>query len=648
MTMKHFLQFTLGIALICIIGSVTPLSAQILMLDNFDYPAGELLTAHNWIQQQTTATFPVSVNNGGLTATGYVASGIGNAAAVGTEGQDVFRGFVKQTLPGTLYLSFMVKVTAATTAGDFFISFKESATSTTNVNYRGRVWTKTDASGNLAFGVTKGAMTSPMVPNYTGFVYALNTTYLMVMKFTIVDGTTPNDSAQLFINPVPGNPEPAPNVICPDVNSGSDVGLGSVLLRQGTTGSSPTAIVDGVRVSKSWQSALIPSNVSTLSDLQVDGASLTGFAPNTLNYNDTVPFGQPTVAITSATTCIQATRVTTTTSTIPGTSTVVVTAENGTATTTYTIMHAYFFYTIQVVANPATAGTVSGGGVLPWGAPATVTATANAGYGFINWTELGNVLSTTPAYTFNPMYNTELVANFGLLYQVTATASPIEGGSISGAGQVVSGATITLTATPNSGYIFENWTENGIVTGTSPTLQLTNVTANHDVVGHFIQSANTFTVSATANPPEAGVITGAGNVTSGGSITLTASQNWGYVFVNWTENGSVLGNSPSLTLTNVQANHAIEANFRPVGVGLDDQSEFAVEIYPTITSDLVYISAPIQIKMIEVTDMTGRTVYTQKTLEKSTKLQTSEWKNGVYLVRIITGDKVYSRRIIRK
>ncbi|MFZ4521285.1 MAG: InlB B-repeat-containing protein [Bacteroidales bacterium] len=646
--MKRFLQVSLGITLICFLAMLQPLEGQVLMLDNFDYPAGDSLTKHNWIQQQTTATFPIMVNSSGLTYAGYIGSGIGNSTTLGVEGQDVYRGFVKQTLPGTVYMAFLAKITAATTAGDFFISLKESPTSPTNANYRGRVWVKADASNNIAFGVTKGAVTAPMVPTYTGFTYSLNTTYLLVMKFTIVAGTVPNDSAQLFINPVIGSPEPIANVICPDVLTGSDLGVGSVLLRQGTNGSSPSAVIDGIRVSKTWQAAITASNVSTLSDLQVDGTTLSGFSPTVFIYNDTVPFGQPTVAVNSTTTCVMASKVTNTTATIPGVSTVVVTAENGTSTSTYSITHAYFFYNVVVTANPAAAGTVSGGGSLPFGQPATVIATPNAGYGFINWTEFGTVVSSSPSYTFDPINNTELVANFGQLYQVTATASPVAGGTITGAGPVVAGGTITLNAAPGNGFIFENWTENGTVIGTNPTLVLTNVTANHDVVGHFTQSSSIFTVSASANPAGAGVITGSGNVPVGGSITLTAEQNWGYVFVDWTENGTVLGTFTSLTLTNVQANHSILANFRPVGVGVDEKPRVDVEIYPTIAKDIVHVKTSSLMDAFQVVDMRGNLILEQQVNDHSATISASMWHNGVYLVRVVTGTKVYTRRIIKE
>ncbi len=646
--MKRLLKLGAASVMFLCLGSIQHLCGQVLMADNFDYPAGDSLTKHNWIQQQSNALNPIMVNNGGLTYTGYVGSGIGNSAALGTDGQDLFRGFVKQTQPGTLYLTCLAKVTAATTAGDFFISFKESATSPTNVNYRGRVWVKANASNNIAFGVTKGAMTAPMVPNYTGYSYSLNTTYLIVMKFTIVAGTVPNDSAQLFINPVIGSPEPSvASVICPDVNSGTDLGLGSVLLRQGTIGSSPNVIVDGIRVSKTWQSAIIVSNVSTLSDLQVDGTTLAGFVPGVFTYNDTVPFGQPSVVLNSTTSCVLATQVTNTATTIPGTSTVVVTAENGTTTSTYTITHGYFFYNVQVFAAPSGTGTVTGGGVLPGGIPTTVTATPNTDYLFVNWTEFGNVVSTNPVYIFTPFYSTDLVGNFAQAFLVTATASPAAGGTIAGAGQVPSGGTATLTATPASGYIFENWTENGNVIGSNPVLVLANITANHDVVGHFTLSANTFTVSASSNPPAAGVITGSGNVPAGGSITLTASQNWGYVFVNWTENSIVIGTSTSLTFINVQANHSVIANFRDVGVGVSEQNNNDTRVFPTISNDMFNVEASCPIGEILVFDMTGSLVHKQKTELNSAVISASLWNNGTFVIRIITADRVYTRRIIK-
>ena len=70
--------------------------------------------------------------------------------------------------------------------------------------------------------------------------------------------------------------------------------------------------------------------------------------------------------------------------------------------------------------------------------------------------------------------------------QITAIADPTEGGVITGAGNYTSGSTCTLTATPNSGYAFVNWTRNGTVVSTNPSYTFTaNGDANY--VAHFEQ-----------------------------------------------------------------------------------------------------------------------------------------------------------------
>ena len=69
-------------------------------------------------------------------------------------------------------------------------------------------------------------------------------------------------------------------------------------------------------------------------------------------------------------------------------------------------------YTIAVSASPSADGTVSGGGTFPAGSSQTVTATANSGYSFVNWTASGSVVSTSASYTFTLNGNVTLVANF--------------------------------------------------------------------------------------------------------------------------------------------------------------------------------------------------------------------------------------------
>ncbi len=155
-------------------------------------------------------------------------------------------------------------------------------------------------------------------------------------------------------------------------------------------------------------------------------------------------------------------------------------------------------YTVTATANPATGGTVSGGGTYYEGATCNLMATANEGYTFINWTKNGQSVSTNLAYSFTVTENVSLVANFELnTYEVTATANPSEGGTVSGAGTYYHGQSCALTATANEGYTFINWTANGTLLSTDPTYSFT-VMGNTTCVARFLSGdatvqASTFT-----------------------------------------------------------------------------------------------------------------------------------------------------------
>ncbi len=88
---------------------------------------------------------------------------------------------------------------------------------------------------------------------------------------------------------------------------------------------------------------------------------------------------------------------------------------------------------LTVLANPTTVGgTVTGGGTFDSGTSRTVTATANSGYTFINWTNVANALpvSTDASYTFTLNENITLTANFiqnSDLGDVIVEAEPIGG-----------------------------------------------------------------------------------------------------------------------------------------------------------------------------------------------------------------------------
>ena len=92
-----------------------------------------------------------------------------------------------------------------------------------------------------------------------------------------------------------------------------------------------------------WKAPAAAGTDATLSDLQVDSASLTGFSSGTTSYTYKVLEGTTDIPqITAATTTdANAQTVITQATAIPGDATVVVTAQDGTTTETYTVSYAY-------------------------------------------------------------------------------------------------------------------------------------------------------------------------------------------------------------------------------------------------------------------------------------------------------------------
>ena len=204
-------------------------------------------------------------------------------------------------------------------------------------------------------------------------------------------------------------------------------------------------------------------------------------------------------------------------------------------------------YEIVVTSNPEEGGTTTGGGVYVYGATATLTATANEGYHFVNWTMDGEEVTTETTYSFVVTESAAYVANFQInSYEITATANPTAGGTISGAGTYNHFASCTLIATVNEGYTFINWTKNGEEVSTELSFSFV-VTEPAAYVANF--QINSYTINATANPTVAGTITGAGVYDYGTAITLVATANEGYTFINWTKDGNVVSNSMSYNIT---------------------------------------------------------------------------------------------------
>ncbi len=181
-----------------------------------------------------------------------------------------------------------------------------------------------------------------------------------------------------------------------------------------------------------------------------------------------------------------------------------------------------------------------------------VTAVANSGYHFVNWSDG----ITTPTRTdTNVTANKSVTANFAVDVTYTLTYSAGAGGTVTGTSPqtVVSGASGTaVTAVANTGYHFVNWSD-GITTAARTD---TNVTANKSVTANFAINTYTLTYSAGAGGTISGTSPQTVNYGASGTA-VTAVANSGSTFVTWSDGVT----TATRTDTNVTANKSVTANF---------------------------------------------------------------------------------------
>ncbi len=96
------------------------------------------------------------------------------------------------------------------------------------------------------------------------------------------------------------------------------------------------------------------------------------------------------------------------------------------------------------------------------------------------------------------------VANGGG-YTIAVSASPSAGGTVAGGGTFASGSSDTVTATPNGGYVFSNWTENGTVVSSAASYTFT-LTGNINLVANFTVNPVNYTIALSASPSAGGTV----------------------------------------------------------------------------------------------------------------------------------------------
>ena len=300
--------------------------------------------------------------------------------------------------------------------------------------------------------------------------------------------------------------------------------------------------------------------------------------------------------------------------------------------------------TITATADPATGGTVTGGGTYLQGQSCTLTATPATGYTFINWTKNGQQVSTSTSYTFTVTESAAYVAHFQLQsFTISLSINPENAGTVTGAGTYNYGASCTVTAIPHQRYVFDSWTENGVVVSTEQSYTFT-VTANRNLVANFGMPA--VEITAMVDPEEAGTVTGAGTYAYGTEVTLSVVRNEDWAFQNWTEDGEVVSNELTYTFVATESRNLVAHFLYTEGVG--EQSGSQIVMYPNPVNDKLTVEANDAISNVEIYNLMGAMVYSQKNCANKVEINTADLQKGIYFIRLTTNKVTETRRFVKE
>ena len=144
-----------------------------------------------------------------------------------------------------------------------------------------------------------------------------------------------------------------------------------------------------------------------------------------------------------------------------------------------------------------------------------------------------------------------------------------------------------------------------------------------------------FTIAASVSPENSGTITGTGNHNFDGSVTLIATANTGYTFVNWTEDGTEVSTDAEYTFTSTD-DRTLVANFE-VSTGVENSILGNAEAFPNPFGESINLKNHEGVSQVIITNLIGQRVMDVQ-LHGVSHIRTDHLQKGVYLVVLVASD----------
>ncbi|MGI4874199.1 MAG: T9SS type A sorting domain-containing protein [Janthinobacterium lividum] len=250
-------------ASVSVSGTVVVPPGMLLVEDDFDYNAGESLTAHGWTGSTSTTTVA-----GNITANMYPQGAVlsGSTSGVSTRASltrsnsvTLYRTATVPTDATTFYAAALINVTAVqnVTGDDFFLSFLSGTSTARGVVTIARVSGSVPNTFNFRLRTGSSSASSTIASDPTPVAYSLNVPLVMVFKVENSSATGNLDVYSLYVMSAATaalSQEPTTPLLT--VTGGNFFStISSLSLRQ-SDANNPVYTLDGLRLATGWGAAV--------------------------------------------------------------------------------------------------------------------------------------------------------------------------------------------------------------------------------------------------------------------------------------------------------------------------------------------------------------------------------------------------------
>jgi len=184
---------------------------------------------------------------------------------------------------------------------------------------------------------------------------------------------------------------------------------------------------------------------------------------------------------------------------------------------------------------------------------------------------------------------------------------------------------------PDDHYHISDVLVNGVSMGAVSSYLFRSVSAAQTIDVQY--NINVYTILGSPNNSEYGTVTGSGNFEYEQYVTLEAIPADGYVFLNWSENGTTVSTEPVLDFQ-AEADRTLVAIFE-LATGLSGNGSDNIQIFPNPFKNTITIINAIGFEKVSLTNSFGQIIIAAPiNNQETTTITTPDLPTGIYLITL--------------